>query len=89
MIRYSDRATKDLSKLPAGLRQKAESVLQQLDSNPIIGTKLKGKLQGLHVTADGSLDLALDPTYQQDGVEGYKNQTRAKLAEIRKELGLS
>lgn len=47
MIRYSNRATKDLSKLPAGLRQKAESVLQQLDSNPIIGTKLKGKLQGL------------------------------------------
>ncbi len=49
---------------------------------------VKGRLQGLHVTADGSLDLENEPTYQQDGVEGYKNQTRAKLAEIRKELGL-
>ncbi len=37
---------------------------------------IKGRLQLLHIGNDGKPNPAKDLTYQQDGVEGYKNRTR-------------
>lgn len=41
---------------------------------------VKGRLQGLHVDQDWELNLAKELTYQQDGVEGYKEAMRRFLA---------
>ncbi|OMC21122.1 type II toxin-antitoxin system RelE/ParE family toxin [Mycobacterium sp. SP-6446] len=47
MTRKTKRAVKDLEGLPAALREKAEALIQGLESEPSIGYKLKGKLEGL------------------------------------------
>ena len=41
---------------------------------------VKGRLQGLHVDAESAVNPARDLTYQQDGVEGYKQAMRDYLA---------
>lgn len=45
---------------------------------------IKGRLQNLHIAADGQPDPAADLTYQQAGVEGYKIGTRQNAAELEK-----
>lgn len=47
MPRVSRRATKDLEALPDSIREKAEGIIARLDSEPTLGKKLKGKLQGI------------------------------------------
>jgi glucose-6-phosphate isomerase len=49
---------------------------------------IKGRLQLLHCTADGRPNWDRELTYQQDGVEGYKERTREELGSIRRQLGL-
>ncbi|MBM3476590.1 MAG: hypothetical protein FJX75_25225 [Armatimonadetes bacterium] len=49
---------------------------------------VKGRLQGLHLTAGGAPNVARDLTYQQDGVEDYKEAMRGELKRIRRRLGL-
>lgn len=49
---------------------------------------IKGRLQGLHYTDAGEVNLEQELTYQQHSVEGYKKRMRAELAEIRQRLGL-
>jgi glucose-6-phosphate isomerase len=49
---------------------------------------VKGRLQGLHHTPGGAPMIDGDLTYQQDGVEGYKQGMREELTRIRKRLGL-
>ncbi|MGQ9731984.1 MAG: hypothetical protein ACUVX8_12025 [Candidatus Zipacnadales bacterium] len=49
---------------------------------------VKGRLQGLHHTLGGTLAPEQELTYQQDGVEGYKEKMRQELARLRKKLGL-
>jgi glucose-6-phosphate isomerase len=50
---------------------------------------IKGRLQQLQCTASGALDYDGELTYQQDGVEGYKERMRRQLKDIRAELGLA
>lgn len=50
---------------------------------------VKGRLQGLHLTASGAPNIARDLTYQQDGVEGYKEAMRGELKRIRRRMGLT
>ena len=47
MGELSRRAKKDLDELPDPLRVKANAIIDQLDSDPALGKKLLGKLQGL------------------------------------------
>jgi len=44
---------------------------------------VKGRLQGLHLDANGFIDFEKELTYLQDGVEGYKKRTRKLAAEIK------
>jgi addiction module RelE/StbE family toxin len=53
MVELSRRAKKDLASLPPALREKASTVIDQLDTDPAIGKKLKGKLSGLRSTRLG------------------------------------
>jgi mRNA-degrading endonuclease RelE of RelBE toxin-antitoxin system len=46
MTRRTTRATKDLDRLPEVLRGKAEALLERLQTEPALGKKLKGKLEG-------------------------------------------
>jgi glucose-6-phosphate isomerase len=45
---------------------------------------IKGRLQNLHVDADGAIRPDADLTYRQDGVEGYKVGTRKNAAEMQR-----
>jgi mRNA-degrading endonuclease RelE of RelBE toxin-antitoxin system len=47
MTRKTKRAMKDLDGLPPALREKAEALINGLESEPTLGCKLKGKLEGL------------------------------------------
>lgn len=47
MPRLSRRAQKDLAQLPDAIREKAEGVIERLDTEPALGKKLKGKLDGV------------------------------------------
>lgn len=47
MPRLTHRARKDLERLPAALLPKAEAVIGRLDSDPHLGKKLLGGLNGL------------------------------------------
>ena len=47
MARITARASKDLQQLPDPLQQKARDVIARLDSEPALGKKLLGKLEGL------------------------------------------
>ncbi len=47
MASLSPRAKKDLDLLPDPLRKRAEETIERLDSEPALGKKLLGKLQGL------------------------------------------
>ena len=49
---------------------------------------VKGRLQGLHLSAGGAPNIARDLTYQQDGVEEAKEGMRQELKRIRRRLGL-
>jgi len=49
---------------------------------------VKGRLQGLHLTGAGAPTPERDLTYQQDGVEGYKEAMRGELKRIRRRLGM-
>lgn len=44
---------------------------------------VKGRLQALHVSDDGTVDFRKELTYFQDGVEGYKERTRRIAAAMR------
>jgi len=44
---------------------------------------VKGRLQGLHLDANGFIDFEKELTYLQDGVEGFKKGTRKLAAEIK------
>ena len=44
---------------------------------------VKGRLQALHVSDDGTVDFRKELTYFQDGVEGYKKRTRRIAAAMR------
>lgn len=44
---------------------------------------IKGRLQLLHIDDDGKPNPPKDLTYQQDGVEGYKNRTRDNALKMR------
>jgi len=44
---------------------------------------VKGRLQDLHLDANGSVDFRKELTYLQDGVEGYKKKTKKLAAEIK------
>lgn len=44
---------------------------------------IKGRLQLLHIGNDGKPNPPQDLTYQQDGVEGYKNRTRDNALKLR------
>ncbi|WP_157122261.1 type II toxin-antitoxin system RelE family toxin [Nocardia violaceofusca] len=46
MTRRTKRATADLDGLPPALREKAETLIERLQSEPALGKKLKGKLEG-------------------------------------------
>jgi len=46
-------------------------------------TAVKGRLQGLHLDANGFVDFEKELTYLQDGVEGYKRKTRKLASEIK------
>ncbi len=46
MAELTSRAVRDLDSLTAPLRKKADSLIEQLDTNPALGKKLKGKLEG-------------------------------------------
>lgn len=46
MPRYTHRALKDLEALPPAIQSKARSLARQLDNEPALGTKLKGRLSG-------------------------------------------
>lgn len=47
MVTLSRQAKKDLDDLPDALRKRAEETIARLDSEPALGKKLLGKLQGL------------------------------------------
>ena len=47
MIAWTDRAKKDLERLPDRLQEKAESVISDLGIAPSAGKKLKGSLAGM------------------------------------------
>lgn len=47
MVTLSRQAKKDLDSLPDALRERAEETIARLDSEPALGKKLLGKLQGL------------------------------------------
>jgi len=49
---------------------------------------VKGRLQLLHCTAAGAPTWERELTYQQDGVEGYKQRMRDELRSIRQALKL-
>jgi len=49
---------------------------------------VKGRLQGLHHTPACAPMLDRELTYQQDGVEGYKEAMRKELKRIRRRMGL-
>lgn len=65
-----------------------EAALFQLMRILMDTVAVKGKLQLLHCTASGQLNYDRELTYQQDGVEGYKQRMREELADLRKQLGL-
>ena len=44
---------------------------------------VKGRLQALHVSDDGTVNFRKELTYFQDGVEGYKERTRRITAAMR------
>jgi addiction module RelE/StbE family toxin len=44
MPRWTRKAEKDLEDVPESLRRKINSVVERLDSEPLMGKKLKGKL---------------------------------------------
>lgn len=46
MPHYTNRARKDLEALPISMQSKARALVKQLDRDPTLGTKLKGKLVG-------------------------------------------
>jgi len=46
-------------------------------------TAVKGRLQDLHLDANGFIDFEKELTYLQEGVEGYKKKTRKLAAEIK------
>lgn len=47
MVTLSRQAKEDLDGLPDALRKRAEETIARLDSEPALGKKLLGKLQGL------------------------------------------
>lgn len=47
MTRRTKRATKDLEDLPPALRNKAESLIERLQTETSLGKKLSGKLAGM------------------------------------------
>jgi addiction module RelE/StbE family toxin len=44
---WTRRAQKDFQDVPDAMKQKVRSVIDRLDSEPSMGSKLKGKLDGL------------------------------------------
>ncbi|WP_420716058.1 type II toxin-antitoxin system RelE family toxin [Mycobacterium sp. 94-17] len=46
MTRRTRRATKDLEQLPDVLLAKAEALIERLQTEPALGKKLKGRLEG-------------------------------------------
>lgn len=44
MPRWTRRAEKDLEDVPAAMRKKIDAVIARLDTEPLLGKKLKGKL---------------------------------------------
>ncbi len=46
MTRRTKRASSDLESLPEALRNKADALIEKLQSEPALGKKLKGKLEG-------------------------------------------
>ncbi len=53
MATLSRQAKQDLGGLPDALRKRAEETIARLDSEPALGKKLLGKLQGLRSTKLG------------------------------------
>lgn len=47
MARYTHRAQKDLKDLSEPMHAKALGIVAQLDAEPALGKKLKGKLEGV------------------------------------------
>ena len=47
MPKYTRRAEKDIAALPDALQAKARSLADRLDSEPALGKKLLGALQGI------------------------------------------
>lgn len=47
MPRLSKRAIKDLESLPEALQEKTQAILRRIDTEPALGHKLLGKLDGL------------------------------------------
>jgi Txe/YoeB family toxin of toxin-antitoxin system len=46
LILWTNRAQKDLDRLPKQLKERVEAVVADINDNPSAGTKLKGKLNG-------------------------------------------
>jgi len=46
MTRRTKRATRDLEELPQVLLDKAEALIEKLQTEPALGKKLKGRLEG-------------------------------------------
>jgi len=66
-----------------------EGCLLQLMRILMDAVAVKGRLQGLHLTSAGAPIPEGELTYQQDGVEGYKQGMREELKRIRKRLALA
>jgi glucose-6-phosphate isomerase len=65
-----------------------EGCLFQLMRILMDAVAVKGRLQGLHLTAGGAPNAARDLTYQQDGVEEAKEGMRKELKRTRRRRGL-
>lgn len=46
MVRWTNRAAKDLAALPEKVQPRVEQIVADVDANTIQGKKLKGRLQG-------------------------------------------
>lgn len=46
MPRLTNRAKKDLGKLPSNIASKAHAIIERLDDDPTLGRKLLGALRG-------------------------------------------
>ena len=81
----ADLAANGVPNVTIEVPRRDEGCLFQLMRVLMDAVAVKGKLQGLHVTLAGEPDPCFEPTYQQDGVEGYKNQMRKVVEELQQE----